>query len=143
MRDDLTDAQMAELDAVGVCGARFNLGRRYGQVHEPAAVRRTMDRLREIGWHARLHVTGADIPDWADFLLGVKDLPLVIDHMGHLDFSLGLDQPVLRWMLDRLTQDVRIGGSSSPTAIAIRRWRPAGTTPFRLPARSSRRHPSA
>jgi 2-pyrone-4,6-dicarboxylate lactonase len=104
VRDDLTDAQMAELDAIGVCGARFNLGKRYGQVHEPAAVRRTMDRLREIGWHARLHVTGADIPDWADFLLGIKDLPLVIDHMGHLDFSLGLEQPVLRWILDRLMQ---------------------------------------
>ncbi len=102
VRDDLTDAQMERLDAIGVCGARYNIGRRYGQAHTPAAIRRSMDRVREIGWHARLHVGGEDILEWGDFLRSVKDLAMVIDHMGHLDFSLGLEQPALRWMLDRL-----------------------------------------
>jgi len=103
--DDLTDGQMQRLDALGVCGARFNLGRRYGQTHTPQSVRRSMDRLREIGWHARLHVGGSDIPEWGDFFRSVKDLTMVIDHMGHLDFSLGLEQPALRWILDSLKNE--------------------------------------
>ena len=102
VRDTLTDQQMERLHTIGVRGARFNLGKRYGQAHDPESVRRSMARVREIGWHARLHVGGSDIVDWGDFLRSVKDLTMVIDHMGHLDFKLGLEQPALRWILDRL-----------------------------------------
>ena len=30
---------------------------------------------------------------------------MVIDHMGHLDLSLGLGQPAMRWILDRLKDE--------------------------------------
>ena len=33
-----------------------NIGKRYGQTHYQKDVLRSMDRVREIGWHARLHV---------------------------------------------------------------------------------------
>jgi len=105
VRDGLSDREMERLDALGVCGARFNLGKRYGQTHEREAVRRSMDRVREIGWHARLHVGGSDIADWGDFLASVRDLTMVVDHMGHLDFSLGVEQPALRWFLERLSNE--------------------------------------
>jgi predicted TIM-barrel fold metal-dependent hydrolase len=105
VRDGLTDRQMAQLDAVGVRGARFHLGKRWGQVHEPDAVRRSMARVREIGWHARLHISGSDVADWGDFLRSVKGLTMVIDHMGHLDLSLGLEQSAMGWMLDRLQEE--------------------------------------
>jgi 2-pyrone-4,6-dicarboxylate lactonase len=104
VRDDLPDSEMQRLDAIGVRGARFNIGRRYGQTHTQDAIRRSMARVREIGWHARLHVAGPDILEWGDFLRSVKDLTMVIDHMGHLDFALGLAQPAMRWMLDRLQE---------------------------------------
>src|SRR5262249_54462902 len=87
VRDALTDKQMEKLDSIGVIGARFNLGKRYGQTHDPKDVRRSMDRVREIGWHARLHVGGTDIIEWSDFMRSVKNLTMVIDHMGHLDFK--------------------------------------------------------
>ena len=82
-----------------------HLGKRWGQEHKPESVRRSMARVREIGWHARLHISGSDVPDWGDFLRSVKDLTMVIDHMGHLDFALGLEQPSMRWILDRLQED--------------------------------------
>jgi predicted TIM-barrel fold metal-dependent hydrolase len=107
VRDEVSDNEMEELHGVGVRGARFHLGRRWGQVHDPAAVRRSMARLREIGWHARLHISGSDIADWGDFLASVTDLPMVIDHMGHLDLSLGLDQSAMRWILERLKDEHR------------------------------------
>ena len=102
IRDEVSDNEMEKLHSVGVRGARFHLGKRWGQVHDPAAVRRSMARLREIGWHARLHISGSDIADWGDFLASVMDLPMVIDHMGHLDLTLGLEQPAMRWILERL-----------------------------------------
>jgi 2-pyrone-4,6-dicarboxylate lactonase len=105
IRDEVSDQEMDRLNAIGVRGARFHLGRRWGQVHEPAAVRRTMARLREIGWHARLHISGADIPEWGEFLASVTDIAMVIDHMGHLDLTLGLEQPAMRWILDRLKDE--------------------------------------
>jgi len=104
--DSVSDAELARLDALGVVGARFNFARFLGEEgHSPKSVRRGMERIREIGWHARLHVAGQDLLDYADTLLGIKDLTMVIDHMGHLDFGLGLDQPACRWILDRLKGD--------------------------------------
>jgi 2-pyrone-4,6-dicarboxylate lactonase len=104
VRDALSDAEMVRLDGIGMCGARFNLGRKYKQEHAVADVRRSMDRVREIGWHARLHLAGADIPAWGDVLRTIHDLPMAIDHMAHLDFSQGVDQPAMRWIVDRLKE---------------------------------------
>ncbi len=105
VREGLSDRDMERLNAIGVVGARFNLGARYGQTHDPQTVKRNMDRVREIGWHARLHVGGDDIPLWGDVLASVKNLTMVIDHMGHLDLSLGINQPACQWILHQLKRD--------------------------------------
>jgi 2-pyrone-4,6-dicarboxylate lactonase len=120
VRDTLSDAQMAELDAAGVRGARFHLGKRWGQQHDPADVRRSMDRVREIGWHARLHIRGSDVADWGEFLQSVKGLTMVIDHMGHLELSLGLEQPAMKWILGRLRDErwwVKLSNGNSDSAM--------------------------
>lgn len=105
VKDDVTDSTMAELDALGVCGARFNIGKRWVDAADTSAVRRAMDRVREIGWHARLHISGSDIPEWGDFLLSVRNLPMVVDHMAHLKFALGVGQPAIHWLRERLRSD--------------------------------------
>jgi len=105
VKDDVSDREMERLNALGICGARFNLGKRWSDADDRAAVKRSMERAREIGWHARLHISGSDLADWGDFLLSVRDLPMVIDHMAHLDFSLGLEQPALLWIRERLRND--------------------------------------
>ena len=69
------------------------------------SVKRSMDRAREIGWHAKLHINGDDVLDFADFLMGVKDLTMVIDHMAHLHFADGMQQKPFLWILDRLKHD--------------------------------------
>ena len=61
-----------------------------------------MERCRELGWHARLHVAGPDIVEYADVLGSVKDLTYCVDHMGHVDFEAGLESPTCQWLLDRL-----------------------------------------
>jgi 2-pyrone-4,6-dicarboxylate lactonase len=50
-------------------------------------------------------VRGNDLLDFCDALKSVRDIPMVIDHLGHVDLSKGVDQPVCRWILDILKRD--------------------------------------
>src|SRR5207244_11660660 len=50
----------------------------------------------------------------------IKILAMVIDHMGHLDFSLGLQQPALRWIVDQLKDGnwwVKLSNTNSDSAM--------------------------
>ncbi len=102
IKDNVSDAELSKLNALGVCGARFNIGRYYNEQQSPAVLLRSMARAKEIGWHARLHVAGPHILEYAEMLGTVKDLTFVVDHMGHVDFSAGLNSPTFRWLVDRL-----------------------------------------
>ena len=105
IKPNVTDATLEKLNGLGVRGARFNIGRKYEESNSLDDVKRSMDRAREIGWHAKLHIAGEDVLDFAPFLDGVRNLRLVIDHMAHLDFSLGRAQPAHQWILNKLKSD--------------------------------------
>ncbi len=70
-----------------------------------AEVRRSMGRIKELGWHARLHVNGEDLLENSTLLRSFKDIPMVIDHFGHVGFDGGLNRPVIRWVIDSLKLD--------------------------------------
>jgi len=103
--DKVSDSELARLQAAGVRGARFNFVRFFAMEQREAEVRRSMARLRELGWHARLHVNGDDLLANSALLRSIKDVPMVIDHFGHVGFEGGLDRPVIRWVLDTLRQE--------------------------------------
>jgi len=103
--DRVSDAELARLHAAGVRGARFNFVRFLALDQREAEVRRSMARLRELGWHARLHVNGEDLLNNSDLLRSLKDVPMVIDHFGHVGFEGGMERPVIRWVLDMLKQE--------------------------------------
>jgi len=105
VKDNVSDRAMEHLNSLGVRGARFNIGRKYQETHTIEAIKRSMDRTREIGWHAKIHVNGADIIEYGEFLSSIKNLTIVIDHMGHLDLSLGLKQPACQWILKMLKNE--------------------------------------
>jgi 2-pyrone-4,6-dicarboxylate lactonase len=104
LKDDVSDATLQELQQVGVCGVRFHIAQRY-EPYPKDALLRTLHRISELGWHARLHLDPPDLLEYSDVLTQVKDLPIVIDHMGRVDFARGLEQPVCRWIFDRLRND--------------------------------------
>jgi 2-pyrone-4,6-dicarboxylate lactonase len=56
--DRVSDQELERMHAAGVRGARFNFVRFLALDQREAEVRRSMARLRELGWHARLHVNG-------------------------------------------------------------------------------------
>jgi len=103
--DRVSDQELARLHAVGVRGARFNFVRFLTLDQRESEIRRSMERLRELGWHARLHVNGDDLLNNSDLLRSLKDVPMVIDHFGHVGFEGGMERPVIRWVLDILKQE--------------------------------------
>jgi predicted TIM-barrel fold metal-dependent hydrolase len=105
IKDSVSDKEMERLDALGVCAARFNIGARYQQAYTREEVLRSIDRARAIGWHMRLHIGGDDIENSADFLDRIKDITVSIDHMAHLHFEAGLNQPAMKWILNKLKNE--------------------------------------
>jgi predicted TIM-barrel fold metal-dependent hydrolase len=104
VKDSVADSELQELADLGVCGVRFHISARYESYPKDAFLR-TVARAKALGWHVRLHMDGPDLLDYADVLESLQDIPVVIDHMGRLDFSLGLDQPAMKWILSMLRRD--------------------------------------
>jgi predicted TIM-barrel fold metal-dependent hydrolase len=105
IKDNVSDNELAKLNSLGVVAARFNIGKRYEEGNSKDSVRRSIDRAREIGWHARLHVGGDDIVADRAFLESIKDITVAVDHMAHLHFDEGLDQPAARWLVHMLKNE--------------------------------------
>jgi 2-pyrone-4,6-dicarboxylate lactonase len=82
--DGVSDTELERMHAAGVRGARFNFVRFLTLDQREAEVRRSMARIRELGWHARLHVHGDDLLNNSDLLRSIQDVPMVIDHFGHV-----------------------------------------------------------
>jgi predicted TIM-barrel fold metal-dependent hydrolase len=54
--------------------------------------------IAPLGWHLCLHVDGAMLPDLLPRLLALP-VPFVVDHMGRLKATDGLDSPAMRALL--------------------------------------------
>jgi predicted TIM-barrel fold metal-dependent hydrolase len=104
--ESTTDAQLAELHAVGVRAARFNfrggLGTRaFGSSDEQARFARAVARLAELGWHIKIRTKGEEILEHADLFRTLR-IPAVLDSFALLDTTLGLNQPAVTFLLELL-----------------------------------------
>ncbi|HVV61377.1 MAG TPA: amidohydrolase family protein [Pseudolabrys sp.] len=110
---DIPDAALKRLDAQGFRGARFHYMRHLGKGAPIDDVIKFGKRLADIGWHLQIHMDGSRIGELTPAL---KRSPVtaVIDHMGRIDASLGIDQPNFRNLL-KLMDDrkfwVKVSGS--------------------------------
>ena len=86
----ISDAELADMDAAGVRGVRFNFVRRLVNPDPTDVSARVAARVAELGWHVVVYFEAADLPELAPFL---KTLPcdVVIDHMGRPDIAAGVD----------------------------------------------------
>lgn len=94
---DTSDAELDRWHAAGVRGARFNLFRRDGHaVYRNGvgieALEALAPRMAARGWHAQIWVHAPDLVELAPRLLATG-LPLVIDHMGRMATSRGVQDP--------------------------------------------------
>lgn len=102
--DEVSDRTLEDLHAAGIRGVRFNFWRRLNVVPTVATFRRTLERTRQFGWHARVHVTEMELLELEEEFKSVTS-PIVMDHMGHLPFAGGIDQVGVPIILDLLQRD--------------------------------------
>ena len=93
VNDAVSNDELARLHDAGVRGARFNFWKQLNIAPSPGEFRRSIARIRELGWIAKIHNAGDAWLEIQDLLVDV-DIPVVIDHLGHVDLSRGIDQPV-------------------------------------------------
>jgi 2-pyrone-4,6-dicarboxylate lactonase len=86
---DVSDAELRRLDAQGFRGARFNFMRHLGRSAPIEDAIKLGDRLARIGWHLQVHFESSLIGELAPWLKR-SAVPVVIDHMGRVDASLGI-----------------------------------------------------
>jgi 2-pyrone-4,6-dicarboxylate lactonase len=79
--DSVSDAELQRLHEVGVRSARFNFGGNFKLAPSLATFRRSLARIRELGWCAKIFGFGDDFLVVEDELRRIET-PAIIDHMG-------------------------------------------------------------
>lgn len=89
----VTDAELEEMQRVGVRGIRINMV--YGGGVDIEELSKLASRIAPLGWHVQFLV---DLSKFPDFARQVEKLPVpfVVDHIGHFPVSLGPDLPAFR-----------------------------------------------
>jgi len=102
--DDTSDRELQRLHDGGFRSARFNFAKFLGMSPSAKTFQRSIARISEMGWVAKIHAVGSEYLEIAD-LLRPLELPTVIDHMGHFYFKDGMDQPVIPLLLELLRKE--------------------------------------
>lgn len=116
---DVAQAELLRLHAAGFRGVRFNFMGHLGHRTPIEDVLALAARFAPLGWHLQIHGDPSLLTDMAPALLR-SPTPVVIDHIGRLDASLGLDQPAfkaLRRLLDDRRFWVKVSGMDRITRL--------------------------
>jgi len=112
---DVEEATLKRLDRVGFRGVRLNLLFKGGipiEAMEPLA-----KRLAPYGWHIQLLLDARTLPDLAPRLRALP-VDIVIDHMGYMPVSVGMNSPAVDTMRRLLGEGrtwVKLSGSYAVT----------------------------
>ena len=122
-------AELKKLHEQGFRGVRFNYLQHLGGGPPIADVMKLSAKLASLGWHLQLHVEISMIMQMTNELR-FSAVPIVIDHMGRVDASRGLDQPGFTHLL-KLLEDKRFWVKVSGLERASRQGSPyADAVPF-------------
>ena len=102
--DSVSDAELARLHSVGVRGARFNFGGNFKLAPSIEGLRRTLDRVRELGWFVKVFGFGDDFLSVEQELRRIE-MPAIIDHLGGPVIANGTSASVIRMLLDLLKKE--------------------------------------
>lgn len=105
-------ADLKRLDAAGFRGVRFHFMKHLAQVATADEILALAPQLAEVGWHLQIHMESALIETIGP-KLAVAAVPIVVDHMGRIDASQGLQQApfqALLRVLDNRNVWVKVSG---------------------------------
>ena len=96
--ESYTQKDFERMQEGGIRAVRFNFVRHLGGRPEMGFFKKTVERVRAMGWHLILHLDAQDIVELKD-TLDALPVPFVIDHMGRVRASEGLEQAPFRALL--------------------------------------------
>jgi 2-pyrone-4,6-dicarboxylate lactonase len=99
VRADTSMATLEQLKAGGICGARINFVRHLGKGFDEAIFWQTIRRVEPLGWHLELHLDADELVR-LEPLVRKSPVPIVIDHMGRVDATLGIGQAPFQVLLN-------------------------------------------
>jgi 2-pyrone-4,6-dicarboxylate lactonase len=94
-------SELKKLHEQGFRGVRFNYMKHLGEGTPVGEVLRFAAKLADLRWHLQIHMDSSMIGEMASSLRR-SPVPVVIDHMGRVDASLGLDQPAFAHLVSLL-----------------------------------------
>jgi 2-pyrone-4,6-dicarboxylate lactonase len=92
------DVEFKRMHEGGIRGVRFNFVKHLGGRPDMKFFDRTVARLAEMGWHLILHLDSSDLVEFRKKFESIP-VPMVIDHMGRVKASEGLEQEPFRVLL--------------------------------------------
>ncbi|HEY2335821.1 MAG TPA: amidohydrolase family protein [Burkholderiales bacterium] len=98
------DKEFQRMHDGGIRGVRFNFVQHLGGRPDMGFFNRTVQRLPELGWHLILHLDANDLVE-LDGVFRKIPVPMVIDHMGRVKASDGLEQRPFKVLLEWMKND--------------------------------------
>ena len=98
------DKEFQQMHDGGIRGVRFNFVRHLGGRPDMGFFKKTVERLRAMGWHLILHLDAEDLVEF-ESTFRTLPVPFVIDHMGRVKAAEGLDHPPFKVLLGAMKND--------------------------------------
>jgi predicted TIM-barrel fold metal-dependent hydrolase len=105
------------LDAAGARGVRFAFNPQHGGELDLSVFDHVLRCIRGLGWFVELHFDGSALPGLRNWLASIP-ANVVIDHIGRIDPSLGVDQEPFRVLLELARRDnvwIKLSGADRLT----------------------------
>jgi len=107
VRADVTDAELAALDAAGIRGVRFNFVKRLVDSTPKDVLAGIARRIAALGWHTVIYFEASDLPELYPFLASLPTT-VVVDHMGRPDVTKPADGPEFELFVQLMRECPRI-----------------------------------
>ena len=99
-----TEKDFQRMHDGGIRAVRFNFVKHLGGRPDMQFFQRTIQRVRQMGWHLILHLDATDLMEFEDLFKRVP-VPMVIDHMGRVKAAAGLEQQPFKILLSSLKNE--------------------------------------
>jgi 2-pyrone-4,6-dicarboxylate lactonase len=128
--DDTTDEEIADMDAGGIKGVRFEFVKGREGSSDLPMFERQIARAKAVGWHIELHVDPDVLCELEPWFRKLDDIVCVVDHFARLHVRDGIDQPAFRLLLDLMRREnywTKISGADQRTDAP---WPHSDVVPF-------------
>ena len=102
--ESVSEKQFEEMHEGGIRGVRFNFVKHLGGRPDMGFFQKTIQTIKPMGWHLILHLDAQDLVEFKDMFLKIP-VPMVIDHMGRVKASDGLEQKPFQTLLGFLKNE--------------------------------------